>query len=177
MRGLMKFKEIAKRLTGLSTPVIGVSWNPDNTSKDIAKRVISFLEDRRVLYNPGEMEVPHYCVSSVLEIRKFLTEQIPTASDNNLQDSLKAMRNACRKFLDLIGGEKESLKLGGQYVSWDTWVFNSALGELRGVFGIHVAKIAVSYKIDVENDLASILPGIEDDEIEIPDMKFERYRM
>lgn len=45
----MKFKEIIKRLTGISTPIFGISWNPENTSSDVAKRAISFLEDRRVL--------------------------------------------------------------------------------------------------------------------------------
>jgi len=174
----MKFKEIGKRLTGFSIPVIGVSWNPDNTSKDIAKRVISFLEDRRVLYYPGEMELPHYCVSSIIEIRRFLTEQIPAVSDKNLQDSLKAMRNACRKFLDIVDEKEEQRKYGGQYNNWANWVFFGAIGEVRGVFGIHIAKIAASYKLDIENDLASILPDIEDDGVEIPEMKkFERYRM
>ena len=41
---------------------------------------------------------------------------------------------------------------------WASWEFNGAIGELRGVFGIHVAKIAVAYGVDVENDLASIMP-------------------
>ena len=44
----------------------------------------------------------------------------------------------------------------GHYASWK---FISTLGELRGVFGIHIAKIAVAYGIDIEKDLASIIPG------------------
>ena len=45
-----------------------------------------------------------------------------------------------------------------------TWVFNSALGELRGVFGIHVARLAAAHGLDVEDDLAAILPGKDDDD-------------
>ena len=36
--------------------------------------------------------------------------------------------------------------------------FNQALGELRGVFGIHIGMIAAKYGLDVEDELASILP-------------------
>jgi len=36
------------------------------------------------------------------------------------------------------------------------------LGELRGVFGIHLAKIAAQYKIDIEDDLSAILPATDD---------------
>lgn len=158
----MKFKEIIKRLTGISSPIFGVSWNPENTSEDIAKRVISFLEDRRVLYNPSEMEVPHHCVTSVLEIRNFLTDQIPQSTQNELTGSLKAMRIACRKFLDLVGERDEVTQFGSSRGHWTSWQFNGAVGELRGVFGIHIAKIAGMYGLDVEDDLASIFPETEE---------------
>jgi hypothetical protein len=36
--------------------------------------------------------------------------------------------------------------------------FNQALGELRGVFGIHVGLLAIKYGLDIEDGLASILP-------------------
>lgn len=39
-------------------------------------RVIAFLEDRRVLYAPDELEVPSHCVHSVLEIRHFLSGEL-----------------------------------------------------------------------------------------------------
>lgn len=43
-----------------------------------------------------------------------------------------------------------------------SWKFNSALGELRGTFGIMIAQIAVAYGINVEEELASILPNKEE---------------
>lgn len=72
----MKFSEIAKRLTGFSTPVFGVSWNPPESERVVAKRVIAQLEDRRVLYNPSEMEVPDQCVTSVVDIRRMLSREL-----------------------------------------------------------------------------------------------------
>ena len=160
----MKFKEITKRITGISSPIFGVSWNPEDTERDFAKEIITFLEDRRVLYNPSEMEVPQHCVDSVLRIREFLTAKISKISyDSELTKSLKAMRAACRKFLNKTGMRNgEIIRFGASRGHWASWEFNGSVGELRGVFGIHVAKIAVTYGIDVEDDLASILPSDEE---------------
>jgi hypothetical protein len=41
-------------------------------------------------------------------------------------------------------------------------VFNGALGELCGVFGVHLAQLAAQYGLDIEDDLASILPAGEE---------------
>jgi hypothetical protein len=46
----MKFSEIANRLTGISTPLGGVSWQSSDLEVSAARRVIAFLEERRVLY-------------------------------------------------------------------------------------------------------------------------------
>ncbi|MDD5701304.1 MAG: DUF6650 family protein [bacterium] len=156
----MKFKEIIKRLTGISTPVFGVSWNPTSTERDIAKDVVTYLEDRRVLYVPSEMEQPHHCVMSILEIRKYLTDAISKLEqDSELAKSLRALRAACRKFLELTDSRNgDIVRYGAHSGHWASWQFNGALGELRGVFGIHIAKIAAAYGLNVENDLSLILP-------------------
>jgi len=67
----MNFREIASRITGLSVPVFGVQWNPPDAERSAARRVLAFLEDRRVLFVPSEMEVPEHCVAAVLGIREF----------------------------------------------------------------------------------------------------------
>ena len=157
----MKFKDIIKRITGISSPIFGVSWNPQNTDIDHAQEVISYLEDRRVLYSPSEMEVPHHCVQSVLQIRHFLTSKIGVLpKDAELTRSLRAMRAACRKFMDITGSrDGDIIEFGSHKGHWASWEFNGAIGELRGVFGVYLAKIAVSYGIDIEEQLATIIPA------------------
>lgn len=160
----MRFTEIATRLTGISCPMFGISWNPSDAEVTAAKRVITFLEDRRVLYNPTTMEIPTDCTMSVIEIRRFLTDELGRLDPHDeLAKNLQAMRAACRKILDDVQGEKSRHGFIDDPIryrwSLGSWVFLSALGELRGIFGIHVALIAVRNGLDVEADLASILPA------------------
>ena len=65
---LMNIEEILNRLTGFSTPIGGLSWQSATLDVDVARRVLVFLEDRRVLYDPFEVEVPEHCVESVLQM-------------------------------------------------------------------------------------------------------------
>ena len=41
-------------------------------------------------------------------------------------------------------------------------MLESTLGELRGVFGVHLAQLAAAYGLDIEDDLASTLPASDD---------------
>ena len=158
----MKFKEIARRLTGFSSPIFGVSWSPSESDTNVAKRVIAELEDRRVLYNPSEMEIPNHCVQSVIEIRRMLSKEIGVLSkDSNLSNSLRAMRAACRKFLDSVTTDKRIVQFGASTGHFASWQFNGAVGELRGVFGIHIAQIATQHGLDIEDDLAKIIPEVD----------------
>ena len=156
----MKFSEIANRLTGISTPLGGVSWQATELEVSSARRVVSFLEDRRVLYAPDEMEVPAHCVHSVMEIRRFLTSELGRLdAGSEFAASLRAMRAACRKFLDRAGVDGSEVTLYANHRGhWSSWTFYGALGEMRGTFGVHLAQIAAHFKLDIEDKLAVILP-------------------
>ncbi|ABK17584.1 DUF6650 family protein [Syntrophobacter fumaroxidans] len=69
----LKGKGLLSRLTGVSTPVGGVNWTPPIAEADVAKKLLVFLEDRRVLFMPYDSEVGYYVVESILEIRQRLT--------------------------------------------------------------------------------------------------------
>ncbi len=85
---IMKFNDITSRLTGISCPIFGVSWTPPASERDTAKGVVAFLEDRRVLYNASELEVPEHCVHSVIEIRHRQIEMGPIEMGPHLSSSL-----------------------------------------------------------------------------------------
>lgn len=151
----MKFQEIAARMNGLSTPIGGVSWQPPVPDVTKARQIIAFLEDRRVLYNPYEFEFEDRCIESVIRIRSFLTDQLidgPPGAE--LAAIVRAMRAACRKFLEPLEGRPREF---GYSPPMD-YRFNQALGELRASFGYLLGALAAKYGLDVEDELASILP-------------------
>ncbi|KAA0235937.1 MAG: hypothetical protein EDR02_01930 [Actinobacteria bacterium] len=173
MAAKTRFKDIAGRLTGISCPIFGVSWEPPTLDADVARRVIVFLEDRRVLCDPTEVEVEEHCIESVMRIREFLTDQLAEGRiADELVGHLRAMRAACRLFLTKVHATDEREDgpdlwippvCGQRHRSGlDDWHFNQTLGQLRGTFGIQIAQLAVKYGIDLEDQLASILPAADE---------------
>ncbi|MBE7415569.1 MAG: hypothetical protein HS130_10250 [Deltaproteobacteria bacterium] len=145
------FKRLLKNITGISTPVFGIQWNPTKSERDIARQLITFLEDRRALYKDYDYEMPSYVNSSIHEIRRKLTELLESIdSDQELHTHMKAMRAACRKFFDKVQNNS--------FHRYDNYDYFAALGELRAIFGIQIAQLSVKYGINIEKDLASILP-------------------
>jgi hypothetical protein len=154
----ISFKNIAKRITGFSLPSgVGLLWIPPASERDIVKRLFLYLEDRRVLYNPFNFEIIDHVIQSVLEMRRYLTEEISKLdSSSELLAHLKAMRAACRKFLDANPVPRFWGFRGVDEIS-------QSLGELRASIGIQVAHLSAKYRVDVDPNLEVILP-IPDEE-------------
>lgn len=95
------------KLTSISTPFGGVGWKFEKSEKNVAKDLITFLEDRRVIYNiRGHAALlissPQYshAVKSILEIRNRLRDDLEKVkADSILYDSMKIMQKSCRAFL------------------------------------------------------------------------------
>ncbi|HWB85759.1 MAG TPA: DUF6650 family protein [Bryobacteraceae bacterium] len=154
----MNWKEAVNRINGISIVSFGVQWAPRTMDTEVARRVLRFLEDRRVLYNDYAWEEPEHCVRSVLEIRRFLTDEIAKQDDGaDLLGPLRAMRAACRKFLDKTQHEG-SRRLYSSSGAVEAFGFFAALGEFRGAVGSQVAFLSGCYEIDIEDELARILP-------------------
>ncbi len=155
-----KAKQWMARLTGFSTPLFGASWQPSATERDVASELLTRLEDRRVLYNPASAEIPHHCAQSIIEVRHILTDALAKlAGKGVLAEHVRAMAAASRRFLDRIGAEGppdfEAMRSTGHYLSWE---FQDALGQLRAIFGVHIAMIAARYDLEVHGHLRDVLP-------------------
>ncbi len=157
----VKSKKVARSITGISTPVFGISWNPPEDQREIIRDLINFLEDKRALFYPYDMENGPWVEWSVLEIRKELTETLRRCSeDSEMVGPLQAMRAACRKYLDSVGRPDRRIHVP-HYMADHIWL---SLGELRGIFGIHLAWLCAAYGIDAPADLKTIFPLSEDDD-------------
>ncbi|MBN1537815.1 MAG: hypothetical protein JW908_13845 [Anaerolineales bacterium] len=157
------FKEIVNRVNGFEVPIFGggLSWNPPILDIEVARRLLTYLEDRRALYAPYECETAQYVERSILDIRKRLTSDLEQLDhDSPLAKSLIAMRAACRKFLDDVEGIDTDLMSYLHPRMWDRDErdFFMALGGLRSIIGIHAAQIAVRYGLDVDENLVQIFP-------------------
>jgi hypothetical protein len=153
---LLQFQEIAKRLNGVSIPIFGVQWVPTEPERKVVRDVLVAFEDRRVLYNPCAWELPDEVIESALGIRAVLTDAIQRLGEKSTAaPAMKAMRMACREYLD-----RSRDHYGRHDLSTD-------LGRLRALFGLQIAFLAIEYGIDLEEDLASIVPpelaGLVDD--------------
>jgi len=151
-----KIGQWASRLTGISTPLFGASWQAPAAERDVAAQLIARLEDRRVLFSPSEAEMPHYCARSVIEIRQTLSDSLATIGGKGvLAEHIRAMGSASRRFLDRIGSDYEAMRQGGHYLSWE---FLDALGQMRALFGVHLAMIAARYDLELRGGLLDIVP-------------------
>ena len=151
-RAKLAFSELAGRITGVSIPVFGVSWNPPESERSIVRETFIFLEDRRALYNDFAHEMDHEVAESVLAIRAELTAALKrTTDDSEAAPSLRAMRAACREYLDTTRGPGRGR--GGPFS------FMNQLGRLRAIIGVHVAYLAVKYGIDLQGELIQVIPA------------------
>jgi hypothetical protein len=156
--------ELARRITGFSTPFFGVQWTPPSAERDTVRGFVTFLEDRRVLFTPYEREVAGQVEQSVHDIRRRCTECLAALPEQSSAVApLRAIRAACRRFLDESSDNFRNVlvRYFGEF-QYEPGFF-TALGELRATVGAQIAILAVLYKIELEEELATIIPA-EDDE-------------
>lgn len=151
----MHFKEIVANITGISVPIFGIQWKPVTAEVTVARNVLRRLEDKRVLYRPEEMEGARYCLRSVEDMRELLTNSLQQVQPStHLGKQFVKLRRACRDFCDIVGSPRfDSVPLPIQ-----SSLLSRELVKLRKVAGGVVATIAIGYGLDVEDELAAILP-------------------
>lgn len=162
-RGPKSLRGTKIRFKGMSALGFGASWDLSNADRDAVRGMLTFLEDRRVLYVPQNLEVYGDVERSVHEIRRRCTDALTAISERApARKPIQAIRAACRRFLE------EPPKFGnlmprhfGHFA--DEAGFFVALGELRASVGAQIANLASYYEIELEPELAAILPAEDKD--------------
>ena len=173
----VSFDDLKQTISGFSTPLFGVSYNPSEGEREIAKELISFLEKQKALYDPFIKniltygEVPVYMVKYLLPASDQLSVFINKANDMEfLNTSITSMLVAFRKFFTTCQsiGVGFNFSLGKGILDQKNstcdraascYTFFVAIGELRGVFGEHIAKLLLAYGLDIDEKLAELLPN------------------
>lgn len=148
---VVKSASLASRIAGISIMGFGISWKAPEPERKAVRDLLLLLEDRRALYADEEREGTRYVVMSILTVRDELTETLKRLNDKSPAIQLvRIMRAACRDLLTF--DEKRRREHFGDSA------FCIELGRLRGVFGQQIAVLSYACKIDVEPQLATILP-------------------
>jgi hypothetical protein len=149
----LRGRELGARLTGILTAADRISWKPPFDERDKAQRLLVYLAGQRALHHPYDREIGAFIVQSILDTSEQLTRDIEALSmDSLLRKILRAMQAACRKFLD----ENQSPSAGYGW-PYEAQLY-CTLGELRALLGIHIARIAYAYDLDVDACLGDVLP-------------------
>jgi hypothetical protein len=157
----MRFKEIVRQLTGLSFPVFGVSWNPSEAEVTVARRVLTFLEDRQVLRYQQVRSDAGPCAASAREIRSYLTDELlKLKTDSELHASLTAMRRANKKFLAELQEKGVPEDMNYNLNSEQSADFQAALGRMRNVFAYHLTRLAVQHGLDLRDEIAWMVSSL-----------------
>ncbi len=153
--------ETARRITGISTPLGGISWgDPGPGDGETVRRFLVFLEDRRVLYNAMDLEVVSQVHRSIHEIREQCTKTLQALAPKAFAVlPVRAIREASRRFHDDENEPFRQFDFGWSPHDARPGFF-VALGSYRAVVGQQVALLAAHYDIDIEGDLASVLPTL-----------------
>ena len=144
-----------KRLTGLSGGIGplqgGVQWEYVRTNAELARRVIDFLEDKRVLTEHYHREDYDATRESADKIRNFLTMELMNEDGGgDLADALKWIRTACKNFITAAGPDSRDFERDQRYYESMLRGFREAVGEELG----HISEV---YGVPL-HELAAIVP-------------------
>jgi hypothetical protein len=172
MRVLRRLLGPLRRVNSVTTPVGGLSWTPPPSERDDVLKLVVFLEDRRALFDPYNVEATAMVEHSVQEIRVELTRVLQKLGETSRAgEPLRTMRTACQRYLSRAPAFRDEPYWhrrpryhGGPGFDEAHDDFIMALGELRGVFGTCLGQIASRYEIEVHGQLAELLPTPVEDE-------------
>lgn len=136
----------------------GLQWEKKDDDKEVARRALNLLEDRRMLWADFSREIEEHCVRSAEQARRDIGVLIDNPEiSKDLAKQLKAMRTLFRTFMDDVGSDDP----WGRHhrPSCATDPLSLALGRLRAMVGLHIADLASRFDLEISDDLASIVPN------------------
>lgn len=138
-------------LNGFSTPFGGISWNRITSAKERFSYLLFYLESKRILINPIEMEKKEWCIESVLEIKSQLvaTTKDCVFKENDLS-IIQNMIQACNQYLDTVSFMNlpniifKSNEIEG---TWEDLNFDKAMKQFRKSFKKEIEAVEKRYRL------------------------------
>ena len=135
-------------LNGFSTSLGGISWNKTTSSKEMFTHLLFFLESKRILVTPIELEFKDWCIESVLEIKQQLVSITQELKLKDFDaDIIRNMIDACNDYLDTV----KPMNLPGIIYKkddrWEDLSFDRAMKAFRNSFKQEIAKVEKKYRL------------------------------
>lgn len=143
------------RLNGFSTPFFGVSWDNVQSSKEWFCKFLIFLESKRILTNPKEMEKKEWCIHSVLEIKQFLSNLPDTIEFSKEEYSIiRAMIYSCNEYLDNVSNlDLPNIIFKANDYNWADLKFDGAMKKFRNSFKLQIMQIEKKHKLKFNKEI------------------------
>lgn len=143
------------RINGIDTPFGGISWEYTEKEKDGIQELFYYLEAKRILVNPADLEIKNWCEQSAIEIRNKLTELLSkyAFSEQTIQ-CIRSMIGACNIFLDKMSKvDEQGIIYKNQHGDWANSNFSSAMKQFRKTFRDNIKALSSTYDLPFNKEI------------------------
>lgn len=124
------------KLNGISVPIGGISWEYTESGQKGIQEMFYYLESKRLLINPKEMENKEWSEKSAIEIKNKLVDILSRYKyDQNIITIIKQMVDACNEFLDNMQRvEVRGILYKNLQSDWEDLEYGVAMKKFRKIF-------------------------------------------
>lgn len=143
------------KLNGISVPIGGISWEYTESGQKGIQEMFYYLESKRLLINPKEMENKEWSEKSAIEIKNKLVDILSRYKyDQNIITIIKQMVDACNEFLDNMQRvEVRGILYKNLQSDWEDLEYGVAMKKFRKIFRDNIKLHAETYNITFSKEI------------------------
>ena len=143
------------KLNGISVPIGGISWEYTESGQKGIQEMFYYLESKRLLINPKEMEKKEWSEKSAIEIKNKLVDILSRYKyDQNIITIIKQMVDACNEFLDNMQRvEVRGILYKNLQSDWEDLEYGVAMKKFRKIFLDNIKLLAETYNITFSKEI------------------------
>ena len=131
------------KLNGISVPIGGISWEYTESGQKGIQEMFYYLESKRLLINPKEMEKKEWSEKSAIEIKNKLVDILSRYKyDQNIITIIKQMVDACNEFLDNMQRvEVRGILYKNLQGDWEDLEYGVAMKKFRKIGSLRIRRL------------------------------------
>ena len=144
------------KLNGISVPIGGISWEYTESGQKGIQEMFYYLESKRLLINPKEMEKKEWSEKSAIEIKNKLVDILSRYKyDQSIITIIKQMVDACNEFLDNMQRvEVRGILYKNLQSDWEDLEYGVAMKKFRKIFRDNIKLLAETYNITFSKEIS-----------------------